>query len=82
MKHEKWVAARAFNQQLIRNLEARSLFSQWLALDKTVDHDGDAEVTDNERNQWEIERKLASIGLRVAIDLVDMQPKLVSNELQ
>lgn len=73
MKHEKWMAAKAFNTQLLQNLEANALFNQWLELDKNVNHDGDAEVTDTEREQWEIERKLDGLGFRVAYDLVTQQ---------
>jgi hypothetical protein len=56
-----------------------TLFMQWLELDKTVDHDGDAEVIDTERKQWEIEQQLAHLGLRVVFDLVTHTTELVAN---
>jgi hypothetical protein len=58
--------------------EGCTLFDQWLDLDKHVNHDGDAEVTDMERKQWDIERRLNQIGLRVAYDIVEKQTILTS----
>ena len=60
--------------------ESCQLFNEWLELDKTVDHDGDAPVTETERKQWEIERKLDRFGLRVVFDLVTLQTELVAIE--
>jgi hypothetical protein len=53
-----------------------TLFIQWLELDKTVDHDGDAEVTDAERKQWEIEQRLNQLGLHVVFNLDTQQTEL------
>lgn len=56
--------------------EACTMFQEWLDLDKFVDHDGDAEVTDIERKQWDIERRLSQLNLRVVFNLVTQQTEL------
>ena len=51
--------------------EQQELLARWLELDKTVDHDGDAEVSEAEREQWKIEHRLAKeFGLELRWDLV------------
>jgi hypothetical protein len=55
----------------------QELLAQWLELDKTVDHDGDAEVSENEREQWKIEHKLADeFGLSIVWNLATQQIEL------
>jgi hypothetical protein len=78
MRHTKWIAAQAYNQQITHDIDRRALFAQWLELDKAIDHDGDAEVSAAERQQWDIERRLDSLGWRVAFDLVTQKTVLVA----
>src|SRR5258708_32357718 len=50
--------------------EQQELLARWLELDKTVDHDGDAEASEAEREQWKIEHKLArEFGLELRWNL-------------